>query len=243
VRAMLDDVLPPGSYETNCRMRDGSDEAVEFAVVMPKRGDAKTYLPIDAKFPVRDYERMIVAAEAGDAEAERQARRALERCVREEAKKIQAKYINPPVTVEFAVMYLPTDGLYAEVARIPGMIDEIGRTCRVLILGPTLFPALLRTIHLGHVTLALEQKADQIRELLGATRTEMLKMDDVLEKLGKQAGTFSRTIDSARQRTRVVSRKLRNVETVEAAEAARLLGTEEADAELELEEAELESPA
>jgi len=243
VRAMLDDILPPGSYETNCRVREGSGEAVEFAVIMPLRGETKMYLPIDAKFPVTDYERLLAAADAGDAEAEREARRALERCVREEAKKIQAKYINPPVTVEFAVMYLPTDGLYAEVARIPGIIDEIGRICRVLILGPTLFPALLRTIHLGHVTLALEQKADQIRELLGATRTEMLKMDLVLEKLGRQAGTFSKTIEDARVRTRQVGRKLRGVETVEPAEAARLLGTDQAGMKLELEEVEAESPA
>jgi DNA recombination protein RmuC len=242
VRAVLDDVLPAGSYETNCKLRQDSDEAVEFAVVMPMRGESRTYLPIDAKFPVRDYELLIAAAEAGDVAAERTARRALERCVRDEAKKIQTKYINPPVTVEFAVMYLPTDGLYAEVARIPGMIDEIGRTCRVLILGPTLFPALLRTIQLGHVTLALEQKADQIRELLGATRTEMLKMDDVLDRLSKQAGTFSRTIDDARRRTRVVGNKLRSVEIVAPGQAARLLGTNQAGSEFELEEAELESP-
>ena len=115
--------------------------------------------------------------------------------MRDEARKIATKYINPPVTVEFAVLYLPTDALYAEVARIPGLIDEIGRECRVLVMGPTLFPALLRTIHLGFITLALEQKADQIRDLLGATRTEMLKMDDVLERLAKQAGAFSNTID------------------------------------------------
>lgn len=243
VRAMLDDVLPAGSYETNCKVRPDSDQVVEFAVVMPMRGETRTYLPIDAKFPVQDYERLLAAAEVGDVEAERVARRALERCVRDEAKKIQVKYINPPVTAEFAVMYLPTDGLYAEVARIPGMIDEIGRTCRVLILGPTLFPALLRTIQLGHVTLALEQKADEVRKLLGATRTEMLRMDDVLDRLGKQAGTFSRTIETARQRTRVVGNKLRGVETVEPTEAARLLGTDQSNGELEFEEAELEAPA
>jgi DNA recombination protein RmuC len=113
----------------------------------------------------------------------------------------------------------------------------------VLILGPTLFPALLRTIQLGHVTLALEQKADQIRELLGATRTEMLKMDDVLDRLSKQAGTFSRTIDDARRRTRVVGNKLRSVEIVAPGQAARLLGTEEPSGELQFEEAELETPA
>ena len=115
--------------------------------------------------------------------------------MRDEARKIATKYIAPPITVEFAILYLPTDALYAEVARIPGLVDDIGRECRVLLMGPTLFPALLRTIHLGFVTLALENKADQIRDLLGATRTEMLKMDEVLERLAKQAGTFSATIE------------------------------------------------
>ena len=223
VRAMLDDILPPGAYETNRKIRPDSDEAVEFVVIMPMHGEAKPLLPIDAKFPVEDYERLLAASEAGDAEGERVATRQLGRAVREQAKKIAAKYIHPPVTVEFAVMYLPTDALYAECARIPGLIDEIGRECRVLLMGPSLFPALLRTIHLGFVTLALEQKADQIRDLLGATRTEMLKMDDVLERLAKQAGTFSNTIESARRRTRAVSRKLRGVEAVEAVQAEQLL--------------------
>jgi DNA recombination protein RmuC len=223
VRAMLDDILPPGAYETNREIRPGSGEVVEFAVVMPMRGDIRPLLPIDAKFPVEDYERLLAASEAGDAEAERVATRGLERRVREEARKIAAKYVMPPVTVEFAVLYLPTDALYAEVARIPGLIDAIGRDSRVLVMGPSLFPALLRTIHLGFVTLALEQKADQVRDLLGATRTEMLKMDEVLERLAKQAGAFGATIDRARARTRAVGRKLRGVERADPAQAAALL--------------------
>jgi DNA recombination protein RmuC len=196
---------------------------VEFAVIMPMRGDNRPVLPIDSKFPVEDYERLLAASEAGDIEAERAATRMLERRLRDEARKIASKYIAPPVTVEFAILYLPTDALYAEAARIPGLIDDIGRECRVLLMGPTLFPALLRTIHLGFVTLALEHKADQIRDLLGATRTEMLKMDEVLERLAKQAGTFSATIDKARVRTRAVGRKLRGVEQVEAVQADTLL--------------------
>jgi DNA recombination protein RmuC len=145
--------------------------------------------------------------------------------VRDEAKKIAAKYIVPPVTVEFAVLYLPTDALYAEVARIPGLIDDIGRDCRVLMMGPALLPALLRTIHLGFITLALEQKADQIRDLLGATRTEMVKMDDVLERLARQAGAFSNTIERVRVRTRAVRRTLRGIEAIDADKAERLLQT------------------
>jgi DNA recombination protein RmuC len=223
VRAMLDDILPAGEYETNCKVRTDSNDAVEFAVRMPMKGAERALLAIDAKFPVEDYERLLAASDAGDAEAERAASRMLERRMRDEARKIAAKYINPPVTVEFAVLYLPTDALYAEVARIPGLIDEIGRECRVLVMGPSLFPALLRTIHLGFITLALEQKADQIRDLLGATRTEMLKMDEVLERLAKQAGTFSNTIERARSRTRAMGRVLRSVEAIEAERAETLL--------------------
>ncbi len=241
VKAMLDDILPPGAYETNKKVRPDSDDVVEFAVTMPMRGDNRPVLPIDSKFPVEDYERLLAASEAGDSEGERAASRMLERRVREEARKIATKYIAPPVTVEFAVLYLPTDALYAEVARIPGLVDDIGRQCRVLLMGPTLFPALLRTIHLGFVTLALEHKADQIRDLLGATRTEMLKMDDVLERLAKQAGTFSATIDRARVRTRAVGRKLRGVEQVEAAQAETLLELGEAASVAEADEMDAES--
>ena len=154
---------------------------------------------------------------------ERAASRGLERRIRDEAKKIHTKYIYPPVTVEFAVLYLPTDSLYAEVARIPGLIDDVGRDFKVLVMGPSLFPALLKTVHLGFVTLALEQNADLIRGLLGATRAEMQKMDGVLDRLSKNAGTMSKTIDDARRRTRAVSRKLREVEVVDAVTADKLL--------------------
>jgi DNA recombination protein RmuC len=226
LQALLDDVLPPGSYRTNVKLRADTDEAVEFAITMPMRGEDRPLLAIDAKFPLEDYQRLLVAAEAGDAEGEKAARRGLEIRLRLEARSIAAKYINPPVTVEFAVLYLPTDGLFAEVARIPGLIDEIGSAYRVIVLGPSLAPALLRTIQLGFVTLALEQKAGEVRQLLGATRSEMQRMDEVLDRLGKQAGTFSTTIDRARVRTRAVGRKLREVEILAPSEADRLLELE-----------------
>ncbi|MBU6498565.1 MAG: DNA recombination protein RmuC [Rhodospirillales bacterium] len=231
LRAMLDDILPAGAYDTNWKPRPDSDDAVEFAVIMPMRGAVRARLPIDAKFPVEDYERLLAAAEAGDAEGERAAGRALERRVRDEAKKLATKYIHPPATVEFAVMYVPTDGLYTEIARMPGLIDELGREHRVVVLGPSLFPALLRTIHLGHVTLVLEQKADEIGRLLGATRGEMAKIDQVFAALAKQAGTFTNTIERARVRTRAVERVLRGVEAVGGAEAEALLGAPEPDDE------------
>ena len=225
VRAMLDDVLPDGTYHTNHKIRPDSDDMVEFAVIMPMRGEKehRPLLPIDAKFPVEDYERLLAASDAGDAEGERAASRGLDRRIRDEAKKIHTKYIYPPVTVEFAILYLPTDSLYAEVARIPGLIDDVGRDFKVLVMGPSLFPALLKTIHLGFLTLALEQKADLIRDLLGATRSEMLKMDGILERLYKNANTMSKTIDEARRRTRAVSRKLRSVEELDSVAADKLL--------------------
>ena len=227
LQAMLDDILPAGGYQMNVRMRDDSQEAVEFAVVMPMRGDVRPLLPIDAKFPTEDYERLLAAAEMGDAEGERAARQGLAQRIRKEAEKIRDKYIVPPRSVEFAVLYLPSDGLFAEIARIPGLIDEISRLTRVVILGPSLLPALLRTILLGHVTLALEQKADEVRHLLAATRGEMVRMDAVLQRLAKQASTMGNTIDEARRRTRAVDRKLRGVEVLAPEAAREALGIED----------------
>jgi DNA recombination protein RmuC len=227
LRAMLDDILPDGAYDTNWKPRPDSDDAVEFAVIMPMRGETKTRLPIDAKFPVEDYERLLAAAEAGDMEAERAARRALERRVRDESRKLATKYIAPPATVDFAVMYVPTDGLYAEIARIPGLIDDLNRSHHILVLGPALFPALLRTIHLGHITLSVERNAQEISRLLGATRTEMRRIDDVFARLGKQVGTVSTTIEAARTRTRAVDRALRSIEAMDEGASAALIGIEE----------------
>ncbi len=213
VKAVLDDIME-GGYEINKKLREDSLDVVEFAVIMPRQGDDKVYLAVDAKFPLEDYERLLSAYEAGDAEAEASARRALQTRIRLEAAKIAEKYILPPRTVDFAVMYLPTEGLYAEVARVDGLIEELGHKHRVLVLGPSLLPALVRTIQLGHLTLRLNQNAEAVRELLGAAKTEMGNMDKVLAKLDKQAGTFSRTVTEARRRTNAVSRKLRTVDAV-----------------------------
>ena len=226
LRAVLDDLLPDG-YVVNVRLREESADVVEFALRMPAANGEGKLLPLDAKFPVVDYENLLQAAELGDADAERAARRGLETRLRLEARKISEKYLHPPITTDFAVMYLPTDGLYAEAARIPGLIDDLGRSHHVLVMGPSLLPALLRTVRLGYVTLALEEKAGQIGRLLGATKQEMLRMDDVLEKLARSAGTMGRTIEDARRRTRAVGRKLRDVETLGPVEAEELLAIEE----------------
>lgn len=226
VRALLDDILPPGAYETNKKLSLDSAEAVEFAIRMPSEGGREVFLAVDAKFPTEDWDRLVMAAEAGDAEAEKAARRALEQRVRGEAAKIAGKYIRPPVTVEFAVLYLPTEGLYAEITRIPGAVEEIHRQHRVLVMGPSLLPAMLRTIQMGHVTIALGEKADLVRELLGATKAEMGKMDEVLGRLRKQVAAVGNTIDAAQVRTRAVARKLRGVDAVDGSRAAALLEIE-----------------
>ena len=222
--AMLEQVLPPGSFERNYALRAESRERVDFALRMPSRSEL--WLAVDSKFPTEDYERLLIAAEAADLEGERAARDGLSIRVRLEAKKKREKYICPPETVEFGVMYLPSDGLFAEVARIPNLIDEIRTREKVIILGPTLLPALLQTIHLGHITLDLEKRAGEIGKLLGATRSEMTKMDDVLGKLAANASAMSSNIEKARVRTRAVGRVLRTVEMVETTTAQALLGLE-----------------
>jgi DNA recombination protein RmuC len=222
--AMLEQVLPPGAFERNFALREDSRERVDFAVRMPSR--STLWLAVDSKFPTEDYERLLNAAEKADIEGERAAREGIAARVRLEAKKIREKYICPPETVEFGVMYLPSDGLFAEVARIPNLIDEVRVREKVIILGPTLLPAMLQTIHLGHITLDLEKRAGEIGKLLSATRTEMTKMDDVLGKLANNAAAMSTNIEKARVRTRAVGRVLRTVEMVEAGAAQSLLGLE-----------------
>jgi DNA recombination protein RmuC len=220
--AMLEQILPPGAYERNFALKDSSRERVDFALRMPSR--ERVWLAVDSKFPTEDYDRLLAAVDAADADAERAARDGLAVRVRLEAKKIREKYICPPETVDFAVLYLPSDGLFAEVARIPGLIDDVRSREKIIVLGPTLLPAMLQTIHLGHITLDLEKRAGEIGKLLGATRGEMVKMDQVLEKLAANASAMSNNIEKARVRTRAVSRVLRNVEMVEAEAGEPLLG-------------------
>lgn len=231
LRALLEDVLPHGAWEANRKLRDDSDDIVEFVLLMPSRARPQPVLAIDAKFPAEDYDRLLLAAEAGDAAGERAARRGLETRIRLEARKIGSKYIVPPTTVDFALMYLPTDGLYVEAARMPGLIESLNKDYRVLIMGPSLLPALLRTLQLGALTLTIEQRAEEIQRLLGAVRTEFGKMDGVLAKLEKQAGSVSTTILDARRRTRAMDRTLRNVAVLNPGESGALLQLDDENAE------------
>lgn len=229
LRGLIEDILPPGTYEANKKLSEDSGDVVEFAIRMPTENGREVFLPVDAKFPTEDWDRLVQAGEAGDAEAERVARRALEQRVRAEAAKISAKYIHPPQTVEFGVLFLPTEGLYGEIARMPGVIEDIHRGQRVLVMGPSLLPAMLRSIQMGHVTLALNEKAEAVRELLGATKAEMRQMDEVLRGLARQVRTMGNTIEKAQVRTRAVDRKLRSIDVVEGSRAAALLDIEADD--------------
>lgn len=235
LKAMLDDFIGPAAYETNVKLRDDSNDMVEFAIIMPG-GDPRPRLPLDAKFPSEDYERLMLAHESGDLAGEAQARRAIEMRIRGEAAKIKQKYICPPASTEYAILFLPTEGLYAEVARIPGLIDDVARGCQVFIAGPSLLPAMLKTIQLGYVSFALSQNAQSVGELLAATKTEMGKMDQVLEKLGKQVGSVTNTIGSARVRTKAIARKLRGLEALPGAAAEALLEIEATIEEIEQDE-------
>ena len=211
LRALLDDVLPAGAYETDCRLRPGSTETVEFAVRMPASGlpaERRPLLAIDAKFPTEAYDRLLAADEAGDPAAARLARRALDAALRTEARRIASKYILPPATVDYAILYLPTDGLYVEASRLPGLLDELGRVHRIMVMGPAILPGLLRSIHLGAVTLALGERAETIARLLGATRHEIGRLDESLEKLQRHAAATVGAVDDARRRTAAVVRTL-----------------------------------
>ncbi|MBY0336248.1 MAG: DNA recombination protein RmuC [Acetobacteraceae bacterium] len=237
LKAMLDDFLPEGAYETNVKLREDAQDVVEFAILMPGSGEARARLPLDAKFPAEDYERLIAAHDAGDPAEEARARKALENRVRLEAAKIAEKYICPPRSTDYAILYLPTEGLWAEVARMPGLIEDVGRTCRVFIAGPSLLPAMLKTIHLGYVQVALSQNALGVRDLLSATKEEMAKMEAVLGQLSRQVGTVSNTIGRAQTRTRQIARKLKSVELLPGGQGEKLL---ELDSEPSEEEAEAE---
>ena len=236
LRAILVDILPEGAWEANRKLRIDSDDVVEFVLVMPAHGHPRPLLALDAKFPSEDYDRLLQASEAGHADDERAARRALESRLRAEARKIASKYIVPPVTVDFAVMFLPTDGLYVEAARMPGLIESIGREHRVLVMSPALLPGLVRSVHIGAMSLTIAENAQRIQETLGAVRTEFRTIDAVLARLEKNTGTVNRTVAAARVRTRAMERTLRHVEALAVPEASALLQLDDATLDLEAED-------
>jgi DNA recombination protein RmuC len=223
--ALLEQVLTAEQYGANVATRPGSRDRVEFAVRMPGRepGGAPLWLPIDAKFPAEDYERLLAAQEAADLPAMEVAAAALERRIRDEARSIREKYVEPPHTTDFAILFLPTEGLFAEVLRRPGLSEALNRELRVVVAGPTTLFALLNSLQMGFRTLAIEQRSAEVRELLGAVKTEFGRFGEWIGKVRDQVATVSRTLDAADTRTRAMARKLREVEALPAARSAQLL--------------------
>lgn len=228
--ALLEQVLTIEQYEINCITVPGSNERVEFAVKLPGTyADQPIRLPIDAKFPREDYERLMDAQDRVDVEAVAVSSAALERQVRVEARRIRDKYLAPPHTTDFALLFLPTEGLYAEVLRRPGLFDGLQREFRVTLVGPTTLLALLNSLQMGFRTLAIEKRSSEVWQLLGSVKAEFGKFAGVLEKAHGQLDTVQNSLRAAGVRTRAIERQLKGVETLPGTEAQRLLGEDAED--------------
>jgi len=223
---LLAQVFSPEQYLVNAATRPGSSERVEFAIRLPGRGsdDEEVLLPIDAKFPREDYERLVEAAELGDAEAVELAAKALDIRIKNAARDIRDKYLCPPQTTDFAILFLPTEGLYAEVLRRPGLAELIQHEFRVSIAGPTTLNALLNSLQMGFRTLAIQRRSSEVWEVLGAVKTEFNKYGTVLDKVQKKLQEASKTVDDVAVRHRAVSRSLRVVSEIPDLKAQELLG-------------------
>ena len=219
--ALLEQVMAPEQYEKNVATRPGSRERVEFAIKLPGHDDVPVLLPIDAKFPIEDYQRLQAAQEAGDKAALEMAEKALEARVKLEAKTIAEKYVEPPHTTDFALLYLPFEGLFGEVLRRPGLFDQIQRQFRVTICGPTNLLAYLNSLQMGFRTLAIQQRSSEVWKVLGTVKSEFGKFAEVLANTKRQLQTVANTIDQAEVRTRQIERKLKDVEALPGADAAQ----------------------
>ncbi|MEO8366543.1 MAG: DNA recombination protein RmuC [Pseudoxanthomonas sp.] len=212
---LLEQVFAPDQYAANVATVPGSDARVEFAVRFPgSSADSVVWLPIDAKFPREDYERLLDAQEKADVEGARSAGDALERAVKKQAQNIRDKYISPPSTTEFAILFLPTEGLYAEVLRRPGLVDALQRDLRIAVAGPTTLLALMTSFHMGFRTLAIEKRSSEVWKTLGAVKTEFSKFGDVLDSVKSKLDQASTQIEKTGVRTRAIERRLREVESL-----------------------------
>lgn len=225
---LLEQVLTPEQYAKNVETVPGTGERVEFAIKLPGTDDGQTpiWMPIDAKFPKEQYERLAEAADRADADGVLLAGRELERVVRFEAKKIAEKYLSPPLTTDFAILFLPTEGLYAEVMRRPGLADDLQRTHRVSIAGPSTLSALLNSLQMGFRTLALEKRSSEVWQVLGAVKTEFGKFGDVLAATKATLERAAKNIEQAETRSRQMTRKLKSVEALPSETAQQLLGVD-----------------
>jgi len=224
--ALLEQILTPNQFGRNVQTKEDSRELVEFAVRLPgpkDDPDACVWLPIDSKFPQEDYIRLQDAAERGDVEAVLKASEALARSIRVQAQLISSKYLCPPCTTDFAIMFLPTEGLYAEVLRHPTLSDELQHKHHVMVAGPTTLAALLNSLRMGFQTLAIEQQSAEVWKILAAVKTEFGKFGDVLVKVKRQLNTAANTIGETERRSRQMERKLRTVESLPVDAAAEIL--------------------
>ncbi|MGE5160069.1 MAG: DNA recombination protein RmuC [Betaproteobacteria bacterium] len=220
--ALLEQVLTRDQYEANVATRPGSRERVEFAIRLPK-GEQPCWLPIDAKFPIEDYERLHQAQERADLPAVEEAGRALENRIKLEARRIGEKYVEVPHTTDFALLFLPTEGLYAEVLRRPGLVASLQREQRVVVTGPTTLWAILNSLQMGFRTIAIEQRSAEVWRVLGAVKSEFGKFGEVLARVKDQLQAASNTIEKAETRTRQMDRALKTVEALPVEQSVQLL--------------------
>lgn len=230
LETILDQTIP-NMYDKNVATGEKDTERVEFAIRIPASDDKSkiTYLPVDSKFPLEDYVRLCTAADRADADAVKQARKELEARVYSEAKLIK-KYINVPSTTPFAIMYLATEGLYAEiVSSQSGLLEKIQNDCNVMVAGPSTITALLNSLSMGFKTVAINEKANEVRLLLGAAKAQYENFGTILEKAKKKIDEAGRTLDDAQHRNTIIRKKLRTVEDLEQADATALLGLSDSD--------------
>ena len=223
--ALLEQVFVPDQYAVQVATRPGSKNVVDFAIKLPGKSDngEPLWLPIDAKFPNEDYERLLDAQGRADVSAAEAAGKALEARIRLEAKSMAEKYVEPPYTTDFAILFLPTEGLYAEVLRRPGLMEVLQREHRITLAGPTTLLAMLSSLQMGFRTLALEKRSSEVWQVLGAVKTEFGKFGDVLAKVKSQTETVLNTLNSAETRSRAMGRVLRQVEALPEAQSQALL--------------------
>src|SRR5213594_5117144 len=211
--ALLEQLLTSEQFDRNVQTRDESGERVDYAIKLPGEGNgAAVWLPIDAKFPMEDYQRLITAQESGNSVLTDSAMKDLETQLRKSAKDICAKYINPPKTTDFALMFLPTEGLYAEAIRRVGLVEQIKRDCRVVFAGPTTLAALLNSLQMGFRTLAIQKRSSEVWNLLAGVKTEFAKFGDSLSKVKDKLDQAARQVDNVAVRSRAITKKLRDVE-------------------------------
>lgn len=225
LRALLEQILAPNQFEANVSTVPGTSNLVEFAIKLPGRDDDQPcWLPIDSKFPKEQYERLLDAFDKADAEGVQREGKALEQAVRLEAKTIAEKYLSPPHTTDFGILFLPTEGLYAEVVKRPGLVDDLQRLHRVTVAGPVTLTTLLNALQLGFKTLALEKRSSEVWQVLSAVKTEFEKFGGVLAKTKKALESVTRNIETAETRTRQMQRKLKSVDQLSDEESNEILG-------------------